>query len=177
MSSQSKKQSREDVLKVSYLETPLGRMIAVANEDALFSLEFVDRKNLEQKAERLRHKTGSAIISGQTKQTVLIEKELDFYFKGKLKEFKTPMKFLGTPFQIQVWEELMKIPHGETRSYSDIAHAIGKPTAFRAVAQSNGRNPLAIIVPCHRVINLNGDLGGYSSGLDRKKWLLSLEKN
>jgi len=102
--------------------------------------------------------------------------ELNQYFEDKLQSFQTPLTFLGTPFQKQVWEELLKIPAGETRSYSEIAIAIGRPSAFRAVAQANGANQLALIVPCHRVINADGQLGGYGGGLTRKKWLLDHER-
>ena len=98
------------------------------------------------------------------------------YFDGKLTEFKTPLFFLGSPFQQQVWETLQKIPSGETRSYLEIAKAIEKPLACRAVARANGANQLAIVVPCHRVINTNGDWGGYGGGLARKKWLKKKKK-
>lgn len=163
-------------LKASWLDTPLGPMLAIADEEALYLLEFVDRRGLEREVERLRQKTKSAIIPGSTKPISLIENELKQYFKGKLREFKTPLCFLGSPFQKQVWQELQKIPPGETRSYSDIAIAVGRPTAFRAVAQANGANQLAIIIPCHRVINANGEIGGYGGGVIRKKWLLNHEK-
>jgi len=100
---------------------------------------------------------------------------LTAYFDGKLKEFQTPLFLLGSPFQKQVWEALNKIPFGETSSYLDIAKRIGRPAACRAVAQANGANQLAIIIPCHRVINHNGELGGYGGGITRKEWLLNLE--
>lgn len=124
----------------------------------------------------MRKKTQSAIIPGRTKPINSIEKELKIYFEGNLLEFKTPLQLLGSPFQKRVWEALKKIPPGETRSYSDLAIAIGRPSAFRAVAQANGANQLAIIIPCHRVINSNGELGGYAGGLTRKKWLIIHER-
>jgi len=165
-----------NILKASWLDTPLGPMIAIANEESLYLLEFVDRRGLEREIERLRRKTKSAIIPGCTKPIRSIENELRLYFKGELKEFNTPLFLLGSPFQQHVWAELLKIPPGKTRSYSEIAFAMGKPTAFRAVAQANGANQLAIIIPCHRVINTNGELGGYGGGLARKKWLLNHER-
>lgn len=164
------------VLKAAWLDTRLGPMIAMADENELHLLEFVDRRGLEREVERLRQKAKLAIIPGWTKIIASIEDELTQYFDGKLKEFKTPLCFFGSPFQKRVWEELKKIPFGETRSYADIATAIEKPTAFRAVAQANGANQLAIIIPCHRVINSNGELGGYAGGLTRKKWLIDHEK-
>lgn len=164
------------VLKASWLDTKLGPMLAVADEQALYLLEFVDRRGLEKEVERLRQKNKAAIIPGCTKPISSIENELKHYFEGQLTEFKTPLFFLGSPFQKQVWDELQKIPLGETRSYSDIAIAVGRPFAFRAVAQANGANQISIIIPCHRVINTNGELGGYGGGIIRKKWLLNHEK-
>lgn len=165
-----------DILKASWLDTRLGPMIAIADEKALYLLEFVDRRGLEREVENLRQKTKSAIIPGITDPIHSIERELGQYFGGSLREFKTPLFFLGSSFQKRVWEELQKIPYGETQSYAYVAAAIGKPSAFRAVANANGANKFAIIVPCHRVINTNGDLGGYGGGIARKKWLINHEK-
>jgi len=164
------------ILKATWLDTPLGPMIAVADEQALYLLEFVERRGLEREIERLRQKTKAAIVPGVTPPINSIEHELVQYFKGKLITFKTPLFLLGSSFQKQVWEALRKIPAGATRSYADLAKAIGRPTAFRAVAQANGTNQLAIIIPCHRVINSNGALGGYAGGVSRKQWLLDHEK-
>lgn len=166
----------DKVLRASWLDTQLGPMLAIADKQALYLLEFVDRRGLEREVERLRQKTKSSIIPGCTKPIRTIENELRQYFEGKIREFKTPLHLLGSPFQKQVWEELKKIPPGETRSYSDIARAVGRPSSFRAVAQANGANQLALIIPCHRVINADGELGGYGGGLIRKKWLLNHEK-
>ena len=102
--------------------------------------------------------------------------ELEQYFAGSLRDFTVPIKLHGTPFQLAVWQELLKIPYGETRSYKDIACAIGKPKATRAVGGANHNNPISIIVPCHRVIASDGTLGGYGGGLDIKRRLLELEK-
>jgi len=176
MGSAPSKLGKNNVLKASWLDTPLGPMLSIANEEELYLLEFVDRRGLEREIERLRQKTKSAIIPGQTKPINSIERELDLYFKGQLKEFKTPACWLGSPFQKRVWEELVKIPTGETRSYAEIAAAIGSPKAFRAVARANGSNQLCIMIPCHRVINTNGELGGYGGGLTRKEWLINHER-
>ncbi|MBS0652448.1 MAG: bifunctional transcriptional activator/DNA repair protein Ada [Verrucomicrobia bacterium] len=165
------------VLKASWIDTPLGPMLAVADEKALYLLEFVDRRGLEKEIEQLRRKTKLPIIPGKTKPIQQIEAELVEYFSGKLQEFKTPLAPVGSEFQKRVWEELKKIPSGETRSYKEIALAIGKPSAFRAVALANGANQFAIVIPCHRVINSNGELGGYGGGIKRKEWLLNHEKH
>lgn len=104
-----------------------------------------------------------------------VVEQLEAYFAGELTEFDVPFELEGTPFQRQVWSALVEIPYGTTASYGDVARRIGRPTAFRAVGLANGRNPVAIIVPCHRVIGSTGTLTGYGGGLDRKRVLLELE--
>jgi AraC family transcriptional regulator of adaptative response/methylated-DNA-[protein]-cysteine methyltransferase len=170
------KSGNHNVLKASWIDTPLGPMLAIGDDLALYMIEFVDRRGLEKEIERLRKKTKLAIVPGKPNPIKQIESELEGYFSGKNQEFKTPLFLLGSPFQKRVWEELQKIPRGETRSYAEIAKAIGKPSAFRAVALANGANQFAIVIPCHRVINSNGDLGGYGGGIKRKEWLLKHER-
>lgn len=104
-----------------------------------------------------------------------VEKQLEQYFHGRRRTFEFPLKMKGTEFQKQVWNELLKIPYGETRSYSEIAQNIQNPRAVRAVGMANHRNPLAIVIPCHRVIGKDGSMTGYAGGLERKKMLLELE--
>ena len=163
-----------DVLKASWINTPLGQMLAIGDDDALYLLEFGDQRGLDKKLEQLKAK--ATIIPGRTKSICSIDNELTLYFQGKLSEFKTPLYLSGTPFQISVWNELKKIPFGKTKSYADLARAIQNPKGYRAVAQANGANPLAIVIACHRVINESGALGGYSGGISRKQWLLDHEK-
>lgn len=151
-------------------------MLAISDEEALYLLEFTDRPSLENEVECLRKKTKRVVVPGTTAPIKSIEKELTAYFNEELQEFQTPLLYLGSPFQKRVWEELKKIPFGQTRSYLDIARLIGNPSAFRAVANANGANMLAIVIPCHRVINANGELGGYGCGTARKKQLIDLEK-
>ena len=117
--------------------------------------------------------------SNSTKHSELLYeayRQLNEYFVGKRKKFELPICCMGTTFQKKVWEELQRIPYGETRSYEDIAVAIGNPKAVRAVGQANNRNRLLIIVPCHRVIHKNGDITGFACGTEAKKYLLDLEK-
>ena len=102
--------------------------------------------------------------------------QLNEYFTGKRKEFELPLAPRGTPFQQKVWAQLQKIPYGQTRSYKDIAQAVGSPKAFRAVGMANNKNPIAIVIPCHRVIGADGSLVGYGGGLGMKQSLLDLEK-
>ena len=117
-------------------------------------------------------------FEGMVQETSLIkEAHLQFseYLKGERKEFDIPFRMKGTKFQKQVWTALCEIPYGETRSYKQIAEAIGNPKAVRAVGMANNRNPLLVLVPCHRVIGINGQLVGYAGGLDKKEFLLRLE--
>jgi AraC family transcriptional regulator of adaptative response/methylated-DNA-[protein]-cysteine methyltransferase len=167
--------AREDkLLKAAWLDTPLGAMLAVGDDHFLYLLEFVDRRGLEREIEKLKAKF--TIIPGRAMAIDILEKELEAYFKGKLEKFKVPLFLMGSEFQKRVWEELKKIPFGATISYLEIAKAIGKPSACRAVAQANGANQIAIVIPCHRVINTNGEIGGYGGGVARKQWLLNHEK-
>ncbi len=168
------KSAHAPVLQASWVDTPLGPMLTLANEQALYLLEFTDRRGLEREIERQRARY--AIVPGRTNITIQIERELADYFAGKLITFHTPIELGGTPFQQQVWRALIDIPYGETRSYADLARSVGNPKGFRAAARANGCNQLAIIVPCHRVINASGELGGYAGGLVRKQWLLQHEQ-
>ncbi len=162
-------------LSYKALETPLSPLIALSDEKGLSFLTFVDH-DLKTSLEDLSKQTKALLLSQETPFLALIERELKEYFAGRLTIFNTPLSLYGTPFQRAVWEELKKIPCGQTCSYSLLAQAIGHPSAFRAVAQANGANPLPILIPCHRVIYANGKLGGYSAGLARKEWLLHHEE-
>lgn len=163
-------------LKSTFLDTPLGSMLAISSEDMLYLLDFAESKGLEHKIKRLKIATKSDIISGSTKPILSITEELKSYFDGSLKKFTTPIYLLGTPFQKTVWQELLNVAYGETRSYFTQAKAVGRETSYRAVANANGANRFAIIIPCHRIINNNGEFGGYGGGLHRKKWLIEHER-
>jgi O-6-methylguanine DNA methyltransferase len=160
------------ILKSSYIETPLGLMVAVSDEKSLYLLQFLDWYDLESETNKLQ----VVISDGKSAPISSIESELKDYFAGSLKEFKTPIHIFGTPFQKLVWSELMKVGYGKTISYLEQAVAVGKKTAYRAVANANAANRIAIVIPCHRIINSNGDLGGYAGGTNRKKWLIDHEK-
>jgi len=162
-------------LTLSLFETPLGAMIALADDSYLYLLEFADHPHVENKIERLKKKAES-MSEGNTPILDSIKKELDAYFKNRLQNFRTPFFLYGTPFQKSVWTQLQKIPSGETWSYGKLAQAINRPLSSRAVGRANSTNQLAIIVPCHRVINATGKLGGYSGGVHRKSWLITHEK-
>jgi AraC family transcriptional regulator of adaptative response/methylated-DNA-[protein]-cysteine methyltransferase len=164
------------VLYSSWLETPLGSMLAICDEERLYLLEFVNRRGLENEITRLRKRMNAAILPERKNVIDRLEKELLEYFDGKRMKFTIPLYMLGSDFQKNVWKELIQIPVGQTLSYKELAIKLGKPTAFRAVANANGANQLSILIPCHRIINTNGELGGYGGGVARKEWLLNHEK-
>lgn len=163
------------VFHAKWIDTPLGSMLALASDRGLALLEFTDRRGLEREIERLRAREGAAIVPGDHPVLQRIHRELASYFAGKLRTFETPLDLKGTDFQKEVWQALLRIPIGETRSYAQQAQAIGRPEAVRAVARANGANQIAIVVPCHRVIGSNGELTGYAGGLPRKRWLIEHE--
>ncbi len=163
------------LLKTAWIDTPLGPMIGIANDESLYLLEFVPRQRLEREMKRLRQR-GFTLIPGNSPPLTSIETELNNYFEGKLQTFQTPYCVFGSSFQQKVWETLCQIPYGETRSYKEQSALLQKPNAYRAVANANGANQLAIIVPCHRVIANDGTLGGYGGGLKVKEWLINHEK-
>lgn len=163
-------------LKAEWIDTPIGSMLAVADDHALHLLEFFDRTALPTELKRLRQATRSAIGFGRTPIIERIEAELRAYFAGESTHFDTPLATHGSPFTRIVWDALMAIPAGSTRSYAEIAMAAGRPTATRAVARANGANQIAIVIPCHRVIGSDGSLTGYGGGLWRKDWLLRHER-
>lgn len=158
-----------------YLESPLGNMIIGTTSKGCCLLEFDDTHSLTDINSRYNKWYKLDCVEGDHPTLDNLEKELKDYFDGKLHIFSVPLDLRGTPFETSVWNELQKIPYGETRAYIDIARAIGNPSASRAVGRANGNNPVSIIVPCHRVIASNGTLHGYGGGLWRKERLQTLE--
>lgn len=159
------------------IKTPFGELLAGATPDGICLLEFTDTDRVEWQLPRLEKSFSAEVQIGQHPLFKTLDKQLKAYFSGELKEFDLPIDTRGTQFQIQAWDALQKIPYGETRSYQEQANTIGKPKAFRAVASANRNNRISIIIPCHRVIAKNGTLAGYGGGLDRKAYLINLEKN
>lgn len=169
--------SREaDCLRVTWLESPLGPLVAAASEDKLVLLEFSERRMLETQFDTLRRRFRTGIVPGDNELLARLKRELAEYFTGRRRQFSVPLDYPGTEFQHKVWRALLDIPYGETCSYEDIARAVGAPRAVRAVGTANGCNRIAIVIPCHRVVNKGGKLGGYGGGLWRKQALLALEK-
>ena len=161
-----------DMPKLSYLlmPSPVGQLRLIAHQSALVAVLWEkDQASLVLWGGMQEDQAHPILQETQTQLTA--------YFQGQRNHFDLPLEFYGTAFQKQVWAELLKIPYGETRSYLDIAMAIDNPKAVRAVGAANGKNPISIIAPCHRVIGKNGKLVGFGGGLDNKAILLDLEKH
>lgn len=159
------------------IATPLGPMLAVADDLGLCLLEFADRLRLESQLARLMRRFRRPITSGEHVWIEQIRRELAEYFAGVRTAFDTPLRCEGTDFQSAVWNALRGVAYGETISYQRLAREVGRPGASRAVGHANGVNRLAIVVPCHRVVRSDGGLAGYGGGLQRKRWLLEHERS
>ena len=161
---------------LSWIRSPLGPLVAGATAEGICLLEFSDRRMLEAQFATIRKRFTAAVVPGSNAHLEKLESELGRYFEGRLQQFSLPLVYPGTDFQRRVWDQLLKIPYGETRSYEDIATAVGDRKAVRAVGRANGLNRIVIVIPCHRVVNKSGALGGYGGGLRRKQFLLDLER-
>ncbi len=157
-------------------ETPLGKMLALADGQGLRLLEFVDRRGLENEILRLRRRLKCAVVPGSNAALEAVETQVRRYFAGEPVAFDLPLAPVGSPFQQRVWAALQRIPRGATKSYAEIAAEVGRPGAQRAVGHANGSNMLSIVIPCHRVIASDGSLSGYGGGVWRKQRLLDLER-
>lgn len=166
----------DPLLFADWIATPLGDMIAVASKSELHLLEFLERKALRRELAQLDTFSRGRIGIGRTDPTAQIRGELEAFFSGTSADFQTPLAYHGSGFAREVWDALRQIPPGETRSYSALAAAIGRPSATRAVARANGANQIALVIPCHRVIGADGSLTGYGGGLWRKQKLLEIER-
>jgi AraC family transcriptional regulator of adaptative response/methylated-DNA-[protein]-cysteine methyltransferase len=165
-----------DTLVSSRLESPVGYLEVAANSEGICLLEFEDRRALPTQWKVLARRFGTPVVPGRNEHVDRLADELARYFAGELREFTVPLVIRGTPFQERVWRRLLQIPFGETLSYEGLARAVGCPGAQRAVGRANGDNRLAIVVPCHRVVQKDGQLRGYGGGLWRKQFLLDLER-
>ena len=148
----------------SYFESPIGRLLLTSDGTALTGL-YMEPSRKAQCTDGWIEDVSVAPLSATVRQ-------LTEYFEGARREFDLPLRLQGTAFQQRVWRELTEIPYGQTWSYGQLAHRIDKPRASRAVGLANGRNPISILVPCHRVIGADGSLTGYGGGIERKRWLL-----
>lgn len=167
--------AKKQLLSAKWLETPIGPMLAVVNDDGLHLLEFAERKALAREINETKLKIGP--ICFQNHQLFsLLQSQLDEYFAGTRQDFDIPIAQYGTAFEKSAWQALVAIPYGGTRSYGEQAKMIANPNAVRAVARANGANKIAIVIPCHRVIGADGTMTGYGGKIWRKEWLLLHEK-
>lgn len=168
-------------LQMKWLTSPLGPMLAIANDQGIVLCDFMDRRSIESAIERLRKRFmaeahPAIIVPGDNPHIDRLEQELKDYFAGKLRHFTVPVAPAGTSFEQRAWEYLKTIPYGESRSYGQQAKTLGSPGASRAAGRANGLNFIAIVIPCHRVIGATGKLTGYGGGVARKQWLLEHER-
>ena len=151
-----------DMEKIFFYETPVGKLCIGEENGAITRVTW---RQIPEES-----------ILEETELILQCKTQLDAYFRGERKGFDLPLLPKGTAFQQKVWKALTEIPYGETRAYGEIAAAVGNPKAARAVGMANNKNPIGIIIPCHRVVGASGKLVGYAGGMDRKEWLLELEK-
>lgn len=163
-------------LFVARIHSPLGPLFAGATAQGLCLLEFTDRRMLEKQLATVGKLFGGVVVPRANDHLEKLQQEMTGYFEGRTRQFTVPLVYPGTPFQRKVWDELLEIPYGETRSYETLAATVGVPAGARAVGHANGLNRIAIVIPCHRVVNKDGQLGGYGGGLRRKEHLLELER-
>lgn len=169
------KAANQVVMNMIRFTTPLGPMIACATDNGIHLLEFSDRVGLETYVKKLANLMEAVLLPGSNRHLDQLREQVTDYFQGQRKEFNLKLQTTGTEFQNKVWNALQEIPYGETRTYSQQAKLINKPQSVRAVAAANGKNRIAIIIPCHRVIGKDGNLTGYAGGVVRKQWLLEFE--
>jgi AraC family transcriptional regulator, regulatory protein of adaptative response / methylated-DNA-[protein]-cysteine methyltransferase len=158
------------------IDTPLGPMLAIADDAGLRLLEFLERRAMERELSILRKRLRTNVVPGEHQHLDALRSQMAAYFVGKNLEFSIPVAPVGSDFQLRAWKILRSIPVGETRSYSWMAKSLGDSSARRAVGRANGTNMICIVIPCHRVIRADGTLCGYGGGLWRKKWLLDHER-
>jgi methylated-DNA-[protein]-cysteine S-methyltransferase len=168
-----------ETLQFTTIKSAVGKLFLAACAQGLVALEFDARspgqQSIRPNPRDLREESKHTRFEDSSQYMRRYVTELEAYFAGSRRKFDFPLDLRGTDFQLACWRALLAIPYGETRSYADIARAVGKPNAFRAVGMANNRNPIAIVVPCHRVIASDGTLCGYGGGLDVKRKLLELE--
>ena len=170
------KKNAETIIYITELMTPLAAMLVGATEQGICLLEFSDRIRIEKEFDDLKKSLNAVMQHGKNQFTDQVQAELSEYFAGSRKAFEVPLHTPGNDFAQSVWKTLQQIPYGTTLSYKKQSEMMNNPKAIRAMASTNGRNRIAIIIPCHRVIGSNGSLTGYAGGIDRKKWLLQFER-
>jgi len=164
------------MIALKHIKTPVGQMHIGATDDGICLFDFQYRRSVDSIMRRIQTHTGKTFTEGDHPHFALLEAQMEEYWQGTRKDFDLPLHLAGTDFQKSVWNGLLQIPYGETRSYKQQSIFLGNEKAIRAVAGANGENGIAIIIPCHRVIGEDGGLTGYAGGLPIKKWLLAHER-
>jgi AraC family transcriptional regulator, regulatory protein of adaptative response / methylated-DNA-[protein]-cysteine methyltransferase len=167
----------QDIIYADQVATPIGNMIMAATEKGVCLLEFESENMNELDIVLLQKGLKGNVVQGENDHVMQAKLELAEYFSGKRHKFDVVLDPIGTDFQLRVWNSLQQIPYGTTITYMDQTRSLGDIKAIRAVASANGKNKIAIIIPCHRVIGSNGKLTGYAGGMERKRWLLDLERS
>ncbi len=168
---------KKNIIATTTIKTPLGDMFCATTHKGICILSFFEQKNLEKQIKKVQDFFKAETISAHNKYFESLQKELDEYFEGKRIDFTVPLQLVGSPFQQSVWKILMSVPYGETISYKQEAQLLKNPKAVRAVGTANANNMIAILIPCHRIIQTGGGLGGYAGGVKKKEFLLKLENN
>ena len=171
------KSIKKNILATTTIQTPLGSMFCASTSKGVCLLSFFGQKNLEKQIEKIQKFFNAEAMPAHNKYFECLQKELDEYFEGKRGDFTIPLQLVGTPFQQDTWKILQSIPYGETISYKEEAQLMGKANASRAVGSANANNMISILIPCHRIIQSSGNLGGYAGGIEKKQALLDLENN
>ncbi len=172
-----KKTNMQNHIHISYHKTIVGELIIGAFEGKICVLDFRYRKMRNAVDKRVKRGLQADFVEQEDAIIKETKLQIDAYLQGKRKSFDIPFRMVGSAFQQEVWTALMNIPYGQTASYLDLAKSINKPKAVRAVANANGANAIALLIPCHRIIASNGELGGYGGGLSAKQKLLEIERN
>ncbi|MEQ9402785.1 MAG: trifunctional transcriptional activator/DNA repair protein Ada/methylated-DNA--[protein]-cysteine S-methyltransferase [Cyclobacteriaceae bacterium] len=167
--------SKGDLITINRITTPLGPMIVGVTNEGLCLLEFTDRKMIETQIDRLKKYLNAETVTGKHPIIDKAREQLEEYFEGERKDFDLPLVVPGSDFQLRVWNALINIPYGITRSYKQQSDVVGDVKAVRAVARANGENRISIVIPCHRIIGSDGSIVGYGGGVHRKQWLLKHE--
>ncbi|MFD0701444.1 methylated-DNA--[protein]-cysteine S-methyltransferase [Myroides pelagicus] len=165
----------EEIINLEQIETPIGTVVVCASAQGICLLEFADLADLDKELQRLTQAKQAVIVQRDHPYIQQLKQELEAYFSGRLTDFSVPLDLIGTDFQQKVWRGLLSIPYGEIRSYKQQSDYLDIPKSIRAVANANGMNSIAILIPCHRIIGTDGSLTGYRGGLWRKEFLLTLE--
>ena len=166
----------KNIIATTVIPTPIGKIFVASTSKGICMLTFYKEESIQKNIDKLKKFFDADIMSAHNAHFDTLKKELEEYFEGKREVFEVPLQLVGTPFQQKVWKILMAIPYGATISYQEQAGLVNNPKAVRAVANANANNMIAILIPCHRVIGKNGKLTGYAGGIDKKEFLLNLEK-